>query len=311
MTEISPITWHTFDALALDSAEMRVVLVPELGGKIVSIFDRTCQREWLVPSLRTPRRIVYGASFVEQDMSGWDEMFPTIVPCTVDGIAYPDHGEVWALPWRVEQAAGEVVLAVNGMAWPYSFSRSAALVSPRILELSYRLKNNAGTPFPCLWAAHPQFAATPATRIALPAGTEVINVIAYDPVWGSAGERHPWPKARGGDGAVWDLARVRPAENHTCRKFYLPPEQPVSEVALVDEGKGCLLRMSWSSAELPYLGLWVDEGMYHHLPVAAPEPSNGYYDGLDRAIHNGRVLLLAPGEEQRWKLLVQLAENKS
>lgn len=306
MTEISQTTWYSFAALALGSGEMRVVVVPGLGGKIVSLFDKFHQREWLVPPMRSPHRVEYGATFVEQDMSGWDEMVPTIVPCTVDGIAYPDHGEIWALPWRVERTAGEVALAVEGVAWPYSFSRSAALGSPNTLELSYILKNNAGKPFPCLWAAHPQFAATQSTRIVLPGVTEVVNVIAHDPQWGAAGDRHPWPKAKGSDGRVWDLERVRPAESHACRKFYLPPEKPVSEAALVDLEKGCQLWMSWSSTELPYLGLWVDEGAYQTRPVAAPEPSDGYYDGLDRAIRNGRVSVLAPGEERRWKLEVRL-----
>jgi len=53
--------------------------------------------------------VAYGAVFVDQDMSGWDEMFPTINACTYPapspyaGITLPDHGEVWVLPWEHDQ----------------------------------------------------------------------------------------------------------------------------------------------------------------------------------------------------------------
>jgi len=94
MTEILKTTWHNFPAIALESESMRVVIVPDLGAKIVSLFDRTHQREWLTPPMRPVEQTVYGADFVSQDMSGWDEMLPTIVACDWEGAHIPDHGEV-------------------------------------------------------------------------------------------------------------------------------------------------------------------------------------------------------------------------
>ena len=85
------------------ASSLRAVIVPELGAKIVSLFDRRRQHEWLVPPMRTLKQTAYGDDFVSQDMSGWDEMMPTIVACDYQGARLPDHGEVWSIPWQVER----------------------------------------------------------------------------------------------------------------------------------------------------------------------------------------------------------------
>lgn len=307
MSEITNTTWHSFPALALESELVRVVTVPDLGAKIVSLFDKAHQHEWLVPPMRPLTQTIYGADFVSQDMSGWDEMMPTIVACVYQGHRLPDHGEVWSIPWQVAQTSGEIVLSVLGVALPYRLTRNTALVAADCLEVRYSLVNRAEIAFPYLWAAHPQFCADDQTRLALPEEvTQMVNVIDDDPAWGQAGRFVEWPEAVDRDGQPWHLDRVRSAEHHTCRKFYVPPEQPVSWAALFQEEKRCQLRLEWSPLELPYLGLWVDEGSYNSLPVAAFEPSNAYYDSLVRSVENGRVSILEPGKERSWKLRIKL-----
>ena len=78
MARISKTVWHNFPACALENEALRVVIVPDLGAKIVSLYDKTHQREWLVPPIRPVRQTAYGDDFVSQDMCGWDEMMPTI-----------------------------------------------------------------------------------------------------------------------------------------------------------------------------------------------------------------------------------------
>jgi galactose mutarotase-like enzyme len=307
MVEILKTTWHGFPALALESEAMRVVIVPGLGAKIVSLYDKAYQREWLVPPMRAVKQTTYGADFVSQDMSGWDEMLPTIVPCDWNGAHLPDHGEVWSIPWELESVEGAVVLSVAGVAMSYRFTRSAALVEPHCLELKYILTNTGKKSFPFLWAAHPQFAVDSNTRIVLPPEVmHIVNVIDLDPIWGKAGEVCDWPKATSREGRTWYLDRIGSVEHHTCRKFYIPPEQAVSWAALVDENLGRGLRLDWSPSAAPYLGLWVDEGMYNSVPVAALEPSSGYYDSLETAIRNQRVNTFESEQEQNWAIRIRI-----
>ncbi len=211
MTKIAKITWRTFSALSLESDLVRVVIVPELGAKIVSLFDKARQHEWLAPPMRPLKQTIYGADFVSQDMSGWDEMLPTIVACDYQGGSLPDHGEVWSIPWQVEQTTGAVSLSVAGVALRYRFTRSAALVAADCLELHYSLANTGSQPFHYLYAAHPQFNADEKTRLVLPPEvTQLINVIQDDPAWGDSGTLHNWPMAVDRRGQTWQLDRVRP-----------------------------------------------------------------------------------------------------
>lgn len=305
MADIKSVPWHGFSALALENEQMRVVIVPDLGAKIVSLYDKAHQHEWLVPPMRPLKQTTYGADFVSQDMSGWDEMMPTIVACSIEGANLPDHGEVWSIPWQVTQADDTVTTQVHGVALSYLLTRSAELATLDCLELRYTIRNTGLAALPFLWAAHPQFAADADTRLELPQEViQMINVIDGDPAWGQAGEQHPCPVAVDQNGRPWRLDRVRSTEYHTCRKFYIPPEQAIGWAALVHEGKGCQLRMDWSPVELPYLGLWVDEGSYNSQPVAAFEPSNAYYDSLERAITNGKMTWLAPGAAQSWAVRI-------
>ena len=83
---VSQTTWHGLPAWTLENDFLRTVIVPEPGAKLVSLVDKRSQREWLVgPGNRPLKKIPDGAAFVDQDMSGWDEMFPTIVACAYPG----------------------------------------------------------------------------------------------------------------------------------------------------------------------------------------------------------------------------------
>ena len=139
----------------------------------------------------------------------------------------------------------------------------------------------------------------------------MVNVVAGDAVWGASGTLYSWPRALASDGQSLDLDRVRPVQQNACRKFYVPPEQALGTAGLVHEGLGSELRLNWSPADLPYLGLWVDEGVYNTSPVAALEPCTGFYDSLDRAVRNGKVPVLEPGQEKSWTLRVNLTGRKS
>ena len=74
---IKQTNWHGFSALALENDLIRVVIVPNLGAKIVSLFDKTYRHEWLAGPMRPLKQTSYGADFVSQDMSGWDVIVGT------------------------------------------------------------------------------------------------------------------------------------------------------------------------------------------------------------------------------------------
>ena len=313
-TQITPTTWLGQPALAFETSAVRLVTVPQMGAKIVSLLDKARGHEWLLPPLNRPfRPAEYAASFVAQDMSGWDEMFPTIDACAYPlagryaGSPLPDHGEVWALPWSLEAGPpGALSLSVEGRALPYRLTRTIRALDAWTLRLEFEVVNSGLEDFVALWAAHPQFAVDAATRIVLPPVVrQVVNVLPT-PDWPDVGARVAWPQATIATGEPVALDQIGPASRQSYRKFYLPPDAPVSWAALRQGTAGAWLRLAWDAEAVPYLGIWVDEGGFNAAPTAALEPSTGYYDKLTLAAQNGRVVTFAPGQPQRWFLDIQL-----
>ena len=310
-------TWHDIAALALESETIRIVVVPRMGAKLVSLLDKRTGVEWLAgPGGRPFRPAAYGATFDQQDMSGWDEMFPTITACPYPapgayaGVPLPDHGEVWAVPW-INLDGEDLTLAVEGRALPYRLTRRLSLSGPTTLRFDFHLLNLGAEPMPYIWAAHPQFACGTEAQVVLPSAvTQVYNVLTEEWGWGAFNANLPWPTAQRADGARLQLDAIGPPTLKRARKFYLLPDQPVGAATLVHRPAGDWLRMAWDAAQVPYLGLWVDEGALNAASVAAPEPATGFYDSLALAWQNQRVAVVQPDAEVTWWLTVQLGTSE-
>lgn len=309
--------WLGQPALALETPSLRFVTVPGMGAKIVSLYDKRASREWLLPPInRDFAPVAYGASFVDQDMSGWDEMFPTIAACQYPGDSrckgstLPDHGEVWALPWQIGSTTNDsVTLFTTGRALPYRLTRTTRLLSDHRIRLDYEVVNTGSEALTVLWAAHPQFMVDDETRIRLPASVERVVNVHPTRDWGAVNQHYPWPEAQSLDGRWSRLDRIGSADLRNCRKFYLLPEQPVRWAALQQGNDGDWVRLSWDAGCVPYLGIWVDEGTYNAAPTVALEPTTGFYDSLDLAWYNNRVMCLPIHEPVRWHLDIEVGSG--
>lgn len=312
---IGPTTWHGVNAWFLENDILKTVIVPDIGAKLVSLVDKRTQTEWLIgPGDRPFKKVTYGASFVEQDMSGWDEMFPTIVPCPYPvpgekfGLPLPDHGEVWTLPWQAEQTRDKkITLSVISPKLPYRLTRTAQFRSLTILELHYQLENLGQERMPYIWAAHPQFACGSGAEVILPPHvTKVCNTIPPAWGWGEPETVFGWPEAIALDGKRVRIDRIGPASLRKARKFFLLPEVQAGWVGLVRQAEGDWLRLVWDPNLIPYFGLWVDEGALNHESVATPEPTTGFYDSLAVAWDKEQVTVIKPGATHTWKLALQV-----
>lgn len=319
MNRIESTSWHELPAWALDSDAARVVMVPVMGAKIVSLRDKRGGLEWIVGPVpgRPVKPATYAAPFTKQDMAGWDEMFPTIIACPypgpgpLSGAPLPDHGEAWSLPWAVAKTAnGELALTLRGRALPYRLTRAASFVAPDVLTLRYTLENLGDAPMPYIWAAHPQFLAGRDCQIILPPEvTEVINTIPAAWGWGPPGTRLGWPEATAIGGRRVRLDEVGPPSLGKARKFFATLEVRPSWAAVVRRESGHWLRLEWNPDEVPYLGLWVDEGAVNCEAVVVPEPTTGWYDDLALACRKQQVKVVPGGGFHEWTLTVRLGAN--
>ena len=317
---VSETTWHGQSALKLENATLQVVVVPEMGAKITSLLDKRNQVEWLAgPGERPFKPAPYGAVFTDQDMSGWDEMFPTINACqyptppSEQAILLPDHGEVWAIPWqRIPTDELALDFAVEGRALSYALSRKIEFTEESVLRFSYQAINQSKAPLSALWAAHPQFLSGSAARVILPRHiSKVCNVLPESFGWASLEQNMDWPEVTRLDGQTVELDAVGPSDLNQARKYYIPPETKASWIAIVRQPSQNWISLSWDVNEVPYLGVWVDEGFISPESVVAPEPATGFYDSLDLAVEKGRHMVIPPGKSVSWSLLVRFGDRKT
>ncbi len=251
------------------------VVDPQRGGKIISLVD-DFGIEWLAQA--DPDATPGGASFIDAEMAGWDECAPSIAACTIGGVSVPDHGDLWDIPFGVE----DQTLTAIGTSLGYRFERDISATEDGLL-LSYRAETIGGS-IPFLWAAHPQFVAPPGTRVELPVKEQlVVDVLdARLPL-------HRWSP---------ELASIDTVPHAGTRKLYVDPERPAHGAHLV-RGDGARLAIEWSR-QCPYLGLWFDNAAISREPVIAIEPSTGYFDSLERAVASSSVAWLTPGRPLSW-----------
>jgi galactose mutarotase-like enzyme len=312
-------TVHDLSAWVLENEYLRTAVVPELGAKIVSIVDKRSRLEWLVgPGSRLVKKVPYGAVFSDQDLSGWDEMFPTIVACEYPspgdwfGTSLPDHGEVWTQPWTVIPTNADTLkLSVEGIAIPYRLTLTLAYNAPATLQMRYELVNLGRDRMPYIWAAHPQFECGEEAEIVFPPQVkEVCNTIPATWGWGTPETRFDWPKAVNLQGEQQRIDRTGPPSLKQARKFFVVPETRVGWAGLVRRPTGDWLRLDWELDKVPYLGIWVDQGALSHRTVATPEPTTGFYDSLALAWDKNEITVAEPGTTQTWSLTVRFGTRE-
>ena len=109
---------RTFKAHVLENRYLKVTLVPEFGGRILSIIYKPTGREQLYRNeVGVPFGMTAGNFYYD-----WLMVYGGIFPTFPD----PEHGRTWLKPWHfkvVKESAGEVTVS---MSFKDDFAYSAA-----------------------------------------------------------------------------------------------------------------------------------------------------------------------------------------
>lgn len=286
--------------IQLTNDHVSLQILPELGGKISSLFDKRSQREWLWSNPHLERRTpVYGSSYITTlDTGGWDEIFPSISPCELsDGTQIPDHGDLVFLPADVSDSSSDgLTLTTLTRSMRTRFTRRLRLKDSG-LTIDYQLDSLGDQAHPYLWAAHPLIALEDGMILELP--TDKLTTSDGLDLETTA------------DGAC----RIR---IHDPSKTSLPPhqlkfftERHGASWARLSSADGASLRFDWNSEKLPYFGMWLNQRSwaghgtepYFNLGL---EPTTAPCDSLLEAIEMNQQLLLNPGETHHWSVQVSL-----
>jgi galactose mutarotase-like enzyme len=316
-------------AIALANEALRVVVVPQVGGKIISLTLRGTGREWLWTNPDVPLRQppANASNFAEFDCGGWDEIFPSVNACHLPNTAWgdreiTDHGELWQRPWQTLTAevsnggTASLALAVSDPLLPFRFARTLTLASGASpLVVDYELSNLGDRPLPYLWAAHPLLAICPGDSIHLPPGTLTGMTGSFGRDVDSNALPFAWPQMRLRSGQMVDFSVVPDQSAGIAAKLFAE-NVPTGCIEVRDETGRESIKITFDPNSVPHVGLWLN---YCGWSGAGPkalfnagiEPTTSPYDDLAIALNDENAARIEIGMSRNWSLVVRCADMSS
>ena len=287
------------DAVVVENRLLRMVILPQAGGKVWQITYKPLDKNllWNNPRI-APARLPVNARYDDVWSGGWDELFPNDEVAVIEGESYPDHGELWTGQWTAEpfsqaQEAGVRLRFITPIS-SIEVEKTIRLRADQArVEFEHRFSNRGRTDFPFLWKLHPAMAVSPQSRIDFPE-MRVRLEPAFPGTLAGASEPAVWPIIKTPTGEV-DLRCVTPAHARQLY-FYYGTEMKGNWCALTDTAEALSCGLQFDSAIFPCCWLFATYGGWRNYNVAVLEPCTGYPLNFDAMRAAGRHRTLAPGE---------------
>jgi hypothetical protein len=277
-----------FAAYVIGNDEVELVVVPDLGAKIISLKNLRTRREWLWHP--TDHRKLFQNNpqddFSASPLAGIDECLPTISSCAWRGRDLPDHGEVWNQPWQVDENAwrqGILTTSIKLKTLPLVFKRTIQLLGKEV-KLKYQLTNLSAAAEQFIWAIHPLLQLQNGDVLEMPGSTrELLN------------------------GETWIDAIASAIPEKGCAKVFASSIRE-GWAAIDNAAQGDRLEFSWNPLEINTLGLWLTRGGWHGHHHFAIEPTNGNHDSLAVAAGGKHCGNIAPRGALAWNLSLHIGK---
>lgn len=298
----------------LTASGARVVIVPQLGGRITAL--ELGGRQWLTAGDDTGFESgSRAADLARGAATGFQECFPTVGPCRLvsrnTGLAIdvPALGEVRLIRPAVRVATLEGAVEAEcswiGERFPYRFTRTVR-VSPGLVTTRYVVRNTGSAPLPFVWAANVSIPFDEGTRVSLPENARARVLVQQGVDFLGVGAEHKWPRFRTAKKIV---EMTTPDAVGARYATHLAFDMPSGVAAVVHGARR--LEVRFDVSQVPHLGLAIRKRM------GGPEsrsltlqPAIGVPDVLSHAagISNGAAWL-EPGASREWELTWRAPED--
>jgi hypothetical protein len=283
---ISHTQWDGVPAVVLENESLRVVVAPSIGGRIVSLVHYPGNREvlWRNPRLKLAP-CAPGAAYDPNFYGGIDEVIPGDLPETINGIACPDHGELWTLALQAEERGDALILSGRLPLFGLDYRRTMSLEANRLI-CRYEIVNRSGAERQFMWKMHAAIAVRPGDRVVCPAATAQ----AADVEWSRRKSASPfrWPVADG-----FDMSVV-PAPDGTTEFLCL---NGIGGGSMgIESADGAAITCSFDPAVFPCCVYFASHGAMSGAYTAVLEPCTAMPLSVNAAARSGLCSRLKDGE---------------
>jgi galactose mutarotase-like enzyme len=300
-------------SVVLESAELRVVVLPDKGAEIHRLVHRESDVDvlfkgpWgLQPPGAPPLEGSGDDEFMLNYAGGWQELFPSVnEACTYRGRHIPFHGEVATLPWQYE------VLSDSGVRFTtrcretsFELERTLSVDDAKPeLEIESVATNVGDEPAHFVWGQHCVLGAPlleDGCTLELPARTIVTRPELWEPETAALvpGQLEAWPNALLREGGTTDLREIPGPERRSHDDIYVG-DLEATWLAVSNPRLGLTFRLEWEPAALAWVILWQAYGGADAPPLTGSyalgvEPWTSRLN-LEAALASGEAIELAPG----------------
>jgi len=273
----------------MESDFLQVDTAPGVGGRVVKLLEKSSNHQflWHNPALKL-EKLEPGAAYDPNFYGTIDELIPNDIPEVIDGMACPDHGELWtaALDYRI----GEEALVLTGMLpiFGLRYERRMRLASnSSMIHFDYRIQNLSGARRQFLWKLHAALSIGAGDHIVCPARRAVVADPQYSR-WSSV-EPFPWPMIEG------KRADVVP-ENDGSMDFLYLYDLEQGRIAWESADRSLTFAYTFDLQVFPYAWLFASFGGFDGHYMAILEPCTTMPISVNEAAPLGQCSALEAGE---------------
>jgi hypothetical protein len=264
-------------------------IAPAVGGKITSIFNKELKKEFLWTNENIPlQQHLTGADYDSNFFGGMDELLPNDIPETINGIAYPDHGELWTtvLDYRLENDKVSVFGKLNKSGLTYKKTVRLETNAPMIY-LDYTIKNESYSIRNFLWKLHAALSIEPGDRLL----TSARKARVVDPGYSRFTNLNEfdWPIIENSN------ASLVPEKNSSIDFFYLYDNE-IAEMNFLGKNDS-LFSLHYNQTVFPYQWYFASYGGFLDHYTAILEPCSSMPMSVNDAAHLNQCTTLKPGQQ--------------
>ena len=275
----------------MENSSLRVDIAPGIGGRVVSLYNKALEREFLWINRRVSLRASQpGDAYDPVFYGGIDEVIPGDFPERIGALDSPDHGELWTLPLETGIEQDALLLSGTlprwGLAYEKRFTLRGAEHSPWV-DVDYRIENRTNKRRVFLWKLHAAVKIQAGDWLVCPAKTAV----AADPQWSRWNRSDPfgWPWVNGER-----ADRIPPLDGTT--DFLFLYDLSDGRMGLRSPANGCELRIMFDRRVFPYACYFASYGGLDGHYTAVLEPCTTMPVSVNEAERLKQCSILEAGE---------------
>ena len=245
-------------AIEISCDKVSALFLPLDGAKIASFKTATGEELLAQAEGEKYRCLDLEANYEKSECSAFDDMFPTLDPCVINGVNYLDHGEVCRREHHVEIDGDQVTFSCT-LPDINIFYKKTAYCEDGALCVRYKIENHNDYDFPYVWAGHIMFKGEEGAYA-------VSNLPPNVPITILDGNRNE------------QTAHILPKRGNKKYKIYYAEEKFPLKCGIVYPESKIEVTVEFDNNIVKYLGLWVNPGDLNGMYNLAVEPCTALYD---------------------------------